>query len=202
VCAVGLSRPYQQLDFLMGIRKETRKELLAESRKHSASQCLQQIPRLGPIRVALLIALIQVRIVSVRNANFGTTAGWACGRGAAANTGTQGDNCSIRGNHRRGGLKVNHNHDLENLFKSASTQAGTCKDDPLGEFYQNLLARGMEPPDDDHLEKALANRTSINLRTAWTQIGRSLGKWPLPGNEDSIMIFAFTRAQQSFVKGL
>jgi hypothetical protein len=23
--------------------------------------------------------------------------------------------------------------------------AGTCKDDPLGEFYQNLLARGMEP---------------------------------------------------------
>src|SRR5271169_3715125 len=27
---------YQQLDFLMGIRKETRKELLAESRKHPA----------------------------------------------------------------------------------------------------------------------------------------------------------------------
>jgi len=50
---------YQQLDFLMGVRKETRNELLAESRKHSASQLLQQIPRLGPIRVALLIALIQ-----------------------------------------------------------------------------------------------------------------------------------------------
>jgi hypothetical protein len=50
---------YQQLDFLMGIRKQTRKELLAESRKHPASESLQQIPRLGPIRVALLIALLQ-----------------------------------------------------------------------------------------------------------------------------------------------
>jgi hypothetical protein len=92
---------YQQLDFLMGIRKETRKELLAESRKHPARQFLEQIPRLGPIRVALLIALIQTRIVSAPSANFGTTAGWACGRGAAANTDTQGDNSSMRGKHRR-----------------------------------------------------------------------------------------------------
>ena len=43
------------------------------------------------------------------------------------------------------GLNVNHNHDLKNIFKSAATQAGTCKDDPLGEFYQNLLTSGMEP---------------------------------------------------------
>jgi hypothetical protein len=43
------------------------------------------------------------------------------------------------------GLNVNHNHDLKNLFKSAATQAGTCEDDPLGEFYQNLLAKGMQP---------------------------------------------------------
>jgi hypothetical protein len=35
---------YQQLDFLMGIRKETRKELLAESRKHPARELLEQIP--------------------------------------------------------------------------------------------------------------------------------------------------------------
>src|ERR1017187_3351635 len=52
-------RLYEQLDFLMRIRQETRKEMLAESRKHPASQLLQQIPRLGPIRVALMIALLQ-----------------------------------------------------------------------------------------------------------------------------------------------
>src|SRR5438045_2924736 len=44
------------------------------------------------------------------------------------------------------GLNVNHNHDLKNLFKSAATQAGTSKDDPFGEFYQNLLASGIQPP--------------------------------------------------------
>jgi transposase len=50
---------YRQLDCLLGIWKDTRRELIAESRKHSASALLQEIPRLGPIRVALLIALIQ-----------------------------------------------------------------------------------------------------------------------------------------------
>jgi hypothetical protein len=36
------------------LRREARQELLAESQKHPASQLLRQIPRLGPIRVALL----------------------------------------------------------------------------------------------------------------------------------------------------
>jgi transposase len=120
---------YQQLDFLMGIRKETRKELLAESRKHPARKLLEQIPRLGPIRVALLIALIQTphRFRTKRQLwNY-------CGLG-------------LRKPPALRGLNVNHNHELKNLFKSAATQAGTSKDDPLGEFYQNLLASGMEPP--------------------------------------------------------
>ena len=37
------------------------------------------------------------------------------------------------------------NHDLKSLFKSAATQAGASRD-PLGDFYQNLLAGGMKPP--------------------------------------------------------
>jgi hypothetical protein len=35
---------------------------------------------------------------------------------------------------------TDYNHELKNLFKSAATQAGTLKDDPFGEFYQNLVA--------------------------------------------------------------
>src|ERR1700688_3362462 len=50
---------YQQLDALAQIRREVRRELLTESRKHPAHQLLRQIPTLGPIRVALLIALLQ-----------------------------------------------------------------------------------------------------------------------------------------------
>jgi hypothetical protein len=36
-----------------------RRELLAENRKHAITAKLRQIPYLGPIRVALAVALIQ-----------------------------------------------------------------------------------------------------------------------------------------------
>ena len=52
-------RLYQQLDDLRPLLREARQELLAESRKHPASTLLRQIPWLGPIRVALLIAFLQ-----------------------------------------------------------------------------------------------------------------------------------------------
>jgi transposase len=138
---------YQQLDFLMGLRKETRKELLAESRKHPARELLEQIPRLGPIRVALLIALLQTphRFRTKRQLwNY-------CGLGLRMRTSGEYRYTGGHLQHARKppalrGLNVNHNHDLKNLFKSAATQAGTSKHDPLGEFYQNLLAGGMEPP--------------------------------------------------------
>src|SRR6202171_5474660 len=50
---------YQQLDALVQIRREARRELLTESQRHPATPLLRQIPLLGPIRVALLIALLQ-----------------------------------------------------------------------------------------------------------------------------------------------
>ena len=50
---------YQQLDALRSLRHEVRRDLLAESKKHKATKLLCQIPSIGPIRAALLIALIQ-----------------------------------------------------------------------------------------------------------------------------------------------
>ena len=50
---------YQQLDALQALRQQVRRDLLAESRKHSARKLLRQIPSIGPIRAALLMALIQ-----------------------------------------------------------------------------------------------------------------------------------------------
>src|SRR5438874_4260286 len=50
---------YQQLDTLQHLRQQTRGELLAESRKHTITVRLRQIPSLGPIRSALAVALIQ-----------------------------------------------------------------------------------------------------------------------------------------------
>lgn len=137
---------YQQLDVLVRIRREARRELVAESQKHSASQLLRQIPRLGPVRVALLIALIQTphRFRTKRQL-------WAYA-GLALQTRSSGEYRFTGGQlqHTRKapalrGLNVNHNHDLKNLFKSAATRT-SASTDPLGEFYQNLLAGGMQPP--------------------------------------------------------
>ena len=50
---------YQPLDGLQTLRRTLRPELLAESRKHKASNLLRQVPCIGPIRAARLIALIQ-----------------------------------------------------------------------------------------------------------------------------------------------
>ncbi len=52
-------RLYQQLDLLQPVRQEARRDLLRESRKHEAVKRLQQIPAIGPIRAALLVALLQ-----------------------------------------------------------------------------------------------------------------------------------------------
>jgi len=50
---------YQQLDGLQALRREVRPEWLAESRKYKAAKLLRQIPCIGPIRAARLIALMQ-----------------------------------------------------------------------------------------------------------------------------------------------
>ena len=50
---------YQQLDGLQTLRHTVRGELLAESRKHQAVKVLRQIPFIGPMRAAQLLALMQ-----------------------------------------------------------------------------------------------------------------------------------------------
>src|SRR6202142_1321706 len=53
-------RLYQQLDLLQPVRQEARRELLAESPKHSGGKLLRPIPSIGPIRSALLGASLRV----------------------------------------------------------------------------------------------------------------------------------------------
>ena len=52
-------RFYQQLDLLQPLRQAARSEFVAESHKHPAVKLLRQIPSVGPIRAALLVALLQ-----------------------------------------------------------------------------------------------------------------------------------------------
>ena len=130
---------YQQFDALQSLRQEVRRELLTESEKHSASKLLCQIPSIGPIRAALLIALVQTphRFRTKRQL-------WSYS-GLGIETHSSAEHRYVDGNLQRSKKQVsirglNHNHDLKNLFKSAATLA--AKAGPFQEFYAALVARG------------------------------------------------------------
>jgi len=135
----------QQLDALRALRQQVRRELLAESGKHKASKLLCQIPSIGPIRAALLIAILQTphRFRTKRQL-------WAYG-GLRIETHSSADHRYVEGQLRPSkrpvslrGLNRNHNHELKNIFKGAAIIAAT-KAGPFQEFYAALVAKGIRP---------------------------------------------------------
>ena len=127
------------------LRQAVRRDLLAESRKHGATKLLRQIPSIGPIRAAVLIALLQTphRFRTKRQL-------WAYS-GLAIETRGSGEYRYVDGQLRRSqkpvalrGLNKNHNHDLKWIFKSAAMQASGSTG-LLHEYYEGLLAKGMKP---------------------------------------------------------
>jgi transposase len=142
---VRAERLYQQLDLLQPVRLEARRELLVESHKHSAVKLLRQIPSIGPIRAALLVALLQTphRFRTKRQL-------WAY-IGFAVETHDSGEYRYVRGKLQRNreritvrGLNDNHNNDLKNLFKGAAISAST-RPGPLRDFYVARVEKGMRP---------------------------------------------------------
>jgi len=155
---------YQQLDALRSLRQEVRRDLLAESAAHKATRQLRQIPSIGPIRAALLIALLQTphRFRTKRQL-------WAYS-GFGIETHDSGEHRFLDGELRRAkkkatvrGLNRNHNPDLKNLFKGAATQAA-AQPGPLREFYSALLAKGIRP---EMARLTLARKLAAITLTIW-----------------------------------
>ena len=107
---------------------------------------LRQIPTIGPIRSALLVALLQTphRFRTKRQL-------WAyCG--LALRTYDSGEYRFVSGQLKRSkkavtirGLNKNHNHDLKNIFKGAATRAAATAG-PCQKFYEARIASGLKPP--------------------------------------------------------
>jgi transposase len=136
---------HQQLDLLGPLRQQARREFLAESRKYPARRCLQQIPCIGALRAALLIAFIQTPHRFRTKRLLWSYSGLGLETHSSADYGFKDGrlqrsrkNISVRG------LNRNHNHDLKNLFKSTAISASTRKG-PLQEYYAGLLAKGITP---------------------------------------------------------
>ena len=136
---------YQQLDVLRLLRQEVRRDLLVESKKHKAWKLLRQIPGIGPIRAALLIAIMQTphRFRTKRQLwNYS---------GLGLETHDSAQYCVVEGQLQRSkkpvtlrGLNKNHNHDLKDIFKGAAMRSSTAAG-PLHDFYEALLTQGRKP---------------------------------------------------------
>jgi transposase len=136
---------YQQLDALRSLRQEVRRDLLVESKKHKAWKLLRQIPGIGPIRAALLVALIQTphRFRTKRHL-------WTYS-GLGLETHDSAQYRVVEGQLQRSkkpvtlrGLNKDHNHDLKDIFKGAAMRASTAAG-PLHDFYEALLTKGRKP---------------------------------------------------------
>jgi transposase len=160
---------YEQLDGLQGLRRTVRPELLAESRKHKAAKLLRQIPCIGPIRAARLIALIQTphRFRSKRQL-------WTYS-GLGIETHDSAQYRFVRGQLQRSnkpqqlrGLNDNHNHEMKEIFKGAATRA-SCGVGPFHEFYVGLLDKGMKP---EMARLTLARKIAAITLALWKKGGR------------------------------
>lgn len=156
---------YQQLDLLQQLRRKARQALLEESRKHAASARLRTIPCLGPVRVALLLALIQTphRFRSKRQL-------WSYS-GLGLEMHDSGEYRVVQGQVQRKrkapwvrGLNTNHNHYLKSVLKSAALAASGSRGGALQEHYLGLLAKGMQP---EMARLTLARKIAAIVLTLW-----------------------------------
>ncbi|HEY6302930.1 MAG TPA: transposase [Terriglobales bacterium] len=136
---------YQQLDGLQALRREVRPEFLAESRKHKAAKLLRQIPCIGAIRAARIIALMQTPHRFRRKRQLWTYSGLGIETHDSAQFRFVGGQLQRSKKPQQiRGLNRNHNHAMKEIFKSTATRA-SCGRGPFHDFYTGLLAKGMKP---------------------------------------------------------
>jgi transposase len=155
---------YQQLDGLQALRRTLRPELLAESRKHKAAKLLRQIPCIGPIRAARLIALMQTPHRFRSKRQLWTYSGLGIEtRDSAQYRYVHGPLQRTKKPQQIRGLNRNHNHEMKQIFKGAATRA-SCGVGPLRDFYAALLDKGMKP---EMARLTLARKIAAIALTLW-----------------------------------
>lgn len=136
---------YAQHDLLRTLRPEAKNAMIAEARRDRAWKFLKSIPFLGPVRVALLLAILDTpwRFRAKRSL-------WAYS-GLAVVTWTSAEHEFVSGRPVRRkrapmtrGLNKNHNPVMKDLFK-ATAIAAASKPGPLKDFCDNLIVSGMDP---------------------------------------------------------
>ena len=155
---------YRQLDMLVLLRKQARREMLVEGKKRPAWKSLRSIPALGPIRAAVLMAIVQTPH------RFRTQRPLWKYSGFGVVTHSRADHRYLEGQLQPSkkpvsvrGLDFSHNHHLKDLFKGAAIQASS-REGPFREFYEALVAKGMRP---EMARLTLARKITTIALTVW-----------------------------------
>ena len=133
-----------QLDMLLELRPKAKAAMIAAARRQPGWKILISIPFLGPVRVALILAIVRTPFRFRTKRNLWPYAGLAVVRRSSA------DHEFKDGRLQRSkrapltrGLNRNHNPLLKSVFKGAAA-AAAAKPGPLRDYYQASLTRGVK----------------------------------------------------------
>lgn len=133
---------YKQLDRLRPLRREAKKAMLGEARKHSAFKRLCGVPGVGPVRVAQIIAAI-----GSADRFSGRRQMWAyCGLSVVTRSSSGYEIAGELVRERRGatqtrGLTRQYSRRLKRVFKSSAVEA--MKDEAVKRIYTRMTEEGV-----------------------------------------------------------
>ena len=133
---------YQQLDHLRPLRREAKKAMLGEARKHSAFKRLCGVPGLGPVRVAQVIAALGSADRFLGRRQFRAY----CGLSVVTRSSSDYEMDAALLRKRRGaaqtrGLTRRYSRRLKRVFKSAAVEA--MKDEAVKRIYTSMTEKGV-----------------------------------------------------------
>jgi transposase len=135
---------YAQLDVLRDLRPKAKAAMIAEAKKDPAWDVLSSIPYFGPVRVAMILAILQTPWrFPVKRALWAYAGLAVVTHGSAEWQLVQGRPVRRRRRPMTRGLNRNHNRRVKEVFKGAAT-AATVRPGPWQDFYRGMIHRGME----------------------------------------------------------
>jgi transposase len=133
---------YRELDTLRQLRREARRDMIREAQRHRAYKILRQVPGLGPVRIAQIIAVVGTPYRFRTKRQFWAYCGLAVVMRSSAEYEFVGG--KLRKRHRpiaTRGLNNNHNRRMKEVFKGAAVEG--IKRGILKQYYEGLVAKGM-----------------------------------------------------------
>jgi transposase len=133
---------YKQLDHLRPLKRDAKKAMLEEAKRHSAFKRLQQVPGLGPVRVAEIISAVGAPHRFRTKRQFWAYCGLAVVTPSTSDYEIVEEGLRRRANNTRTrGVNREYNRRLKRVFKSAALEA--LKEGSVKKIYTSLTHKGI-----------------------------------------------------------